>query len=128
MDSKKAALAIVFTWFAIGGVAHLIVPDFFLKIVPPSLPFRLEAVYLSGFFELLGALALLCARLRRAAGLGLCALTITVTPANIYMWAHPELFPAIPHWVLTLRLLLQVLLLATIWWATQPQGKRVGRG
>lgn len=120
MSIKKAALAFVFLWFAIGGVAHFAAPAFFLKIVPPSLPYRMEAVYVSGFFELLGALGLLLPRLRRAAGVGLMALTVVVTPANVYMWANPALFPAVPQVLLALRLVLQVALLAAIWWATQP--------
>ena len=120
MTTKKVMLALVFVWFSIGGVAHFVAPAFFLKIVPPGLPYRLEAVYVSGFFELLGAAALLVAALRRLAGIGLIALTLAVTPANVYMWAHPGLFPAIPESLLALRLVLQLLLLAAIWWSTRP--------
>lgn len=125
MWGRKSVLALVFLWFAIGGVGHFAAPDFFVKIVPPNLPYRLEAVYVSGFFELLGAAGLLVASLRRAAGIGLIALTLAVTPANVYMWANPELFPAIPQTLLALRLLLQLALLAAIWWSTQrPAGRR----
>lgn len=126
MASKKAALALVFLWFSIGGIGHFLAPEFFLKIIPPGLPFRLEAVYVSGFFELLGAAGLLVATWRRQAGLGLIALTVAVTPANVYMWANPALFPAIPEVLLALRLVLQVLLLATIWWATQRPAVAAG--
>ncbi len=120
MNYKRVALAVIFIWFMAGGIGHFIAPEFFLKIVPPTLPFRLQAVYISGFFELLGALALLSARYRRAAGIGLCLLTVAVTPANIYMWANSHLFPSVPEIILSLRLVLQLVLLATIWWATQP--------
>ena len=95
--------------------------DFFAKIIPPDLPFRIPAVYISGFFELMGAWGLLHPALRRTAGIGLFVLTIAVTPANVYMWLHPQLFPRIPPIVLMLRLGLQVILLATIWWATRPE-------
>ena len=124
MSYKKIALFIIFIWFAVGGVGHFVVPGFFLQIVPPNLPLRVAAVYISGFFELIGALGLLHLKLRRVAGMGLFALTIAVTPANIYMALHPELFPAIPQSVLILRLLLQIILLATIWWATIPPIRR----
>ena len=117
---KKLALSAVFLWFAIGGVAHFVVPDFFLKIIPPSLPLRLQAVYVSGFLELMGALALLRMAYRRAAGIGLICLTIAVTPANVYMWLYPELFPSVPEVLLWMRLVLQVLLLWLIGWATGP--------
>ena len=117
---KKFALSAVFLWFAIGGVAHFVVPDFFLKIIPPSLPLRLQAVYVSGFFELMGALALLRTAYRRTAGISLICLTIAVTPANVYMWLYPELFPSVPEVLLWMRLVLQVLLLWLIGWATGP--------
>ncbi|MQR00824.1 hypothetical protein GEV47_09025 [Glaciimonas sp. GS1] len=115
---KKAGLAIIFFWFLIGGIGHFLAPDFFLKIVPPDLPFRIQAVYISGFFELLGAIGLCHNKTRRMAGIGLFVLTIAVTPANVYMWTHPQLFPTIPEILLGLRLILQLALLATIWWAT----------
>jgi len=124
MSWKKLGLYFVFLWFAIGGAAHFVVTDFFLKIIPPELPLRLEAVYISGVFELLGAAGLLHPKLRRAAGLGLFLLIIVVTPANIYMWRHPELFPAVPESLLALRLLLQVGLLALVWWSTKPESKQ----
>jgi uncharacterized membrane protein len=119
MTAKKWVLVLVFAWFSIGGAGHFLAPAFFMKIVPPGLPYRLEAVYISGLFELLGAAALLVPALRRMAGIGLIALTVAVTPANVYMWANPGLFPAIPEILLGLRLVLQALLLAAIWWVTQ---------
>ena len=121
MHAKRLVFFIVVAWFTIGGAAHFLAPQFFLKIVPPDLPFRSAAVYISGFFELLGAAAMLVSPLRRMAGYGLIALTLAVTPANVYMWTHSELFPGIPEPVLALRLVLQVFLLAAIWWSTQPQ-------
>lgn len=121
---KRGALAFVFLWFAIGGVAHFVTPDFFLKIVPPNLPLRMEAVYVSGFFELVGAAALLHRVLRRAAGIGLFLLVIVVTPANVYMWQHADLFPTIPEILLALRLVLQMILLALIWWSTQAESEK----
>lgn len=115
---RRLALSFIFLWFFAGGIAHFAVPDFFLKIVPPGLPYRLEAVYVSGFFEVAGAAGLLFARFRRAAGIGLILLTIAVTPANVYMWTHADLFPRIPESLLALRLALQVGLVACIAWAT----------
>jgi uncharacterized membrane protein len=120
MRLKAIALGFVFIWFFIGGIAHFAATEYFLKIVPPSLPFRLAAVYLSGFFELIGAFALLHPGLRRKAGIGLCLLTLAVTPANIYMWQNPHLFPGVPAQLLSLRLLIQVVLLVCIWGASKP--------
>lgn len=68
-------------------------------------------MYISGVFELLGALGLLFAVARQWAGYGLFALTLAVSPANIYIWLHPELFSDMPEPLLTIRLVVQVFLL-----------------
>ena len=112
---RKMGLAVVFFWFFVGGIGHFIAPDFFIKIVPPGLPLRMPAVYISGFFELLGAAGLLHPKTRRVAGFGLLLLTVAVTPANVYMWRHPSLFVSVPPVLLSLRLVLQLALLALIW-------------
>jgi uncharacterized membrane protein len=60
---------------------------------------------------------LLLTATRRVAGIGLFALTIAVTPANVYMLQRADLFH-VPLWLLVARLPLQVALLALIYWAT----------
>jgi uncharacterized membrane protein len=72
----------------------------------------------SGVFELLGAAGLLIRATRKAAGVGLFALIIAVTPANIYMLEHAELFD-VPYWLLVLRLPFQLALLALVVWSTR---------
>ncbi|WP_456269557.1 DoxX family protein [Kushneria sp. AK178] len=124
---QRLGLAIVFSWFFLGGIAHFVWPAAFASIIPPALPFKMPAVFMTGAFELLGALGLLLPRYRRAAGLGLVALTVCVTPANVYMWWHAERFPHVPEIALLLRLPLQVLLILCILWSTQPVGTRCHR-
>ncbi len=118
---KKAGLAFVFLWFFGGGIGHFVFADFFANIVPPYVPNPMAMVYVSGVFEILGALGLLVAATRRWAGWGLILLTLAVTPANVHMWLHPQQFPEMPYWALSLRLVIQVLLLICIWWSTRPE-------
>lgn len=120
---KKITLGIVFIWFFAGGIGHFVNSDFFVNIMPPYLPYHLEIVYISGVFEIAGALGILFFATRQWAGNGLFLLTIAVTPANIHMWMHPELFPEVPPAFLTVRLLVQVVLLMGIWWSTRPTGQ-----
>lgn len=94
-----------------------------MSIVPPYIPWPRAAVLVSGGFELLGAVGLLYQRTRRAAGMGLFALTIAVTPAHVYMLQRPELF-GVPYWALILRLPLQALLLALIAWSAIVRSAR----
>ena len=114
---RLVGLAIVFTWFLVGGIAHFAATAAEMRIVPPYIPWPRATVLVSGVFELLGAAGLLFSPLRRAAGVCLFVLTIAVTPAHIYMLQRPDLFN-VPYWALVLRLPLQVALLALIAWST----------
>ena len=116
---KRLGRAFVFLWFLIGGIAHFAATETEVRLVPPYIPWPLAAVWVSGAFELLGAVGLLFLRTRRAAGIGLFVLTICVTPVHIDMLQRPDLF-AVPYWALVLRLPLQVALLALIAWSTAP--------
>lgn len=116
---KYIGLTVVFLWFFLGGITHFASPDFFVRIVPPYVPYPLAAVYVSGVLEVIGAVAIWIPKWRALAGIGLFVLTLCVTPANVHMWLNPELFPNISETALGLRLFIQVLLLACIWWATR---------
>src|ERR1700760_3835672 len=121
---KRIGLTLVFLWFLIGGVAHFSLTDVEMRIVPPYIPWPRAAVLISGVFELLGAIGILIPRTRRAAGIGLFLLTIAVTPANVYMLQHAELFN-VPRWALIVRLPFQIVLLALILWSTWKPPERV---
>ena len=123
---KYLGLALVFLYFFGGGVSHFTATAMFERIVPPYIPLPREVVYLTGVLELLGAIAICLPQWRRTAGLGLMALTVCVTPANVYMWMNPGLFPTMSPTLLFWRLPLQVLLLALIWWSTQAAGAATG--
>ncbi|RYG88169.1 hypothetical protein EON77_01005 [bacterium] len=111
----------MFLWFFVGGIAHFVATDLEMRIVPPFIPWPRATVLVSGVLELLGAAGLLFPRTRRIAGLGLIALTIAVTPANVYMLQQHAQFDAVPVWALVLRLPLQLVLLWLIWWSTRRE-------
>ena len=110
-------LSFFFIYF---GVDHFINPDFYLSIMPPSFPMHLEAVYISGLFEILGGIGVLLSKTRKLAGWGLFALLIAVYPANIYMALTPEAFPDIPLSALYFRLVLQFLFFYWAYSVTRP--------
>jgi uncharacterized membrane protein len=114
-------LLVVFLWFFCGGIGHFVVPEFFLSITPPYVPWPLAVVYVSGVLEILGATGILFPQVRQLAGNCLILLTLAVTPANIHMSLNPELYPFVTDWQLNLRLVVQVLLLVCIWWSTRDR-------
>lgn len=111
------ALAIIFV-----GVTHFVIPEPYVKIMPPQLPYPLELVYISGFFEILGGIGLLVPPVSQPAAWGLIALFIAVFPANINMAVNHIKLENIPDepWVHAIRLPFQAVLIAWAWWYTKP--------
>lgn len=116
-NARFVTLGFVFLWFFVGGIAHFAFTETEMRIVPPWMPWPRETVLVSGAFELLGAVGLLWRRTRVAAGWGLLALTLAVTPANVYMLQQADAFPGIPYGLLVARLPLQFALLMAIAWS-----------
>lgn len=106
--------------FMIGaGTMHFVNPEFFLKIVPPYLPFHKGLVLVSGVCEILLGVLLLIPRCSHLAAWGIMALLIAVFPANIYLFQNQDLMPASPL-VHFLRLPLQGVFILWAYWHTRP--------
>lgn len=101
------------------GIDHFVNPDFYRNIMPAYLPMHTEAIYISGFFEILGGVAILFPKLRSMAGWGLVLLLIVVFPVNIHMAVNPNLFSDIPLSFLYIRLVLQFIIIYWTYFATQ---------
>lgn len=119
---RRVCLGITLFWFVVGGLAHFVATDFFVRITPPWVPEPRAVVLWSGVLELLLAAALLRPRWRPLAGWALIGVIFAVSFANIHMWQHPELFPEAPRLVYTARLLLQLGLVWCVWFGTRVPG------
>ena len=67
------------------GIDHFRRPEWYVKIVPPFLPCKLELVLISGVAEGMLGFMLLFPKMRFIAGNGLILLLFLVYPANIYL-------------------------------------------
>ena len=87
MKSKIKTLSIIImSLFYIGvGTNHIINPNWFVRIIPPILPFKVAIVYISGIFEIILGSLLIFPKTRYIAGWGLIILLLAVYPANIYV-------------------------------------------
>ncbi len=112
-------------FFVLAGLNHFVNPAFYLRIMPPYLPWHTFLVYLSGFFEIALGLMVVIPKLTRIAAWGLIALLIAVFPANVHMAMNPNLYPDINPIILWLRLPLQAVLVAWAYWYTRPRIQQV---
>jgi len=130
----RVGLAAMFLLAAVGRLAS---PETLLPMIPASWPLRYEALYVSGLFEVLGAIGLLVPGLRRPAGLGLALLLVLVFPANVYVALNNlqiEGYPGSPFYQWA-RLPIQAVLIWLSLWTSQtahqaeplPQHEAVAR-
>jgi uncharacterized membrane protein len=124
---KEILKYLLAVFFVLAGLNHFIDPGFYLRIMPPYLPWHLVLVYLSGVFEIVLGIMLLIRKLKRIGAWGLIALLIAVYPANIHMALNHELFPEYRAFVLWLRLPLQLVFVAWCYWYTTPSLRNAAR-
>lgn len=104
--------------FVLAGYNHFRDPGFYLKIMPPFIPWHKAMVAISGVAEILGGLGILLPQTRYWAGWGLMALLVAVFPANIYS-ALEGINPVnskAPGWILWVRLPFQAVFMLWVWW------------
>ena len=119
MQTLKVVLKYVLViFFVLAGLNHFLHTDFYVRIMPPYLPWHRFLVYVSGVFEIALGAAVAIPGLTRPAAWGLIALLIAVFPANIHMALHPDLIPEFNPAMLWLRLPLQFVLVERAYWYT----------
>ena len=87
MKSKIKTLSIILMtlFYIMAGTNHFINPDWYVRIVPPILPFKTAIVYISGILEIILGTLLIFPKRRFIASWGLILLLVAVYPANIYV-------------------------------------------
>jgi uncharacterized membrane protein len=105
--------------FLTAGTLHWLRPEFFVKVMPPYLPWHLQLVYISGVFEIVLGVMLLIPKCQVLAAWGLIAYLIAVFPANINMALNASDYPQFPAALIWLRLPLQGVLIVWAYWFTR---------
>lgn len=130
--SERQQQRVLGTLFILAGLNHFVVPRAYraialrasFAIMPGYLPAHAELVAASGVAEVALGLLAFVPRARWLTRWGLIALLLAVFPANLHMAFHAERYVPIPPVLLWLRLPLQGVLMAWIWWVTAPDSAR----
>jgi uncharacterized membrane protein len=115
--ATRYGLAVMFLFTASAHFTRM--KEELIQIIPESLPYPRQLVFLTGICEVLGAIGLLMPSVQRLAGMGLILLLIAMFPANVNA-ARKQLTlggrPVTPLW---LRLPMQLLFIGLLWWSSQ---------
>ena len=106
-------------FFGLAGVAHLVVTDSMVRIVPGWVPWPRSVVIVTGLCELAGAVGLATWRWRKAAGWAFAAYAVCVFPANVKHAIH-DLGEGVGlgPWYHVPRMLLQPLIVLWALWGS----------
>lgn len=81
--SRRARVGLTL-FFIFTGLGHFIRTQQMAAMLPLSVPYRTELVYLTGVLELLGAIGVWIPKLTRLTGFLLILMLVALLPANIY--------------------------------------------
>jgi uncharacterized membrane protein len=123
MTAPNWSLYAMAAMYGFAGASHFARPEFFLRMIPPMIPYPRIINAIAGACEIALAIALLPETTRRWAAWGLIALLIAVFPANVYHFTTAGAGMGHPKWALALRLPLQGVLIYWAWTvARAPSG------
>ena len=118
-DLKFLTILIMSCFYMNVGVKHFVEPEWFLQIMPPNFPHHYQAVYWSGFFELLFGFLLINPYTRFIAGWGIIFVMITVFPANLYLAVNDGAVMGISKELAWGRLPFQYIFIGLAYWHAQ---------
>jgi uncharacterized membrane protein len=98
--------------YATTALAHFRLEFYFLKVMPPWVPWPRWTNRAAGVIEFFLALGLLRTYTRRGALVGILLLLVIVFPVHLHMLRDKEASLGWPRWVLWIRLPLQGALMA----------------
>jgi uncharacterized membrane protein len=104
--------------FAFTGIGHFIKNRAMCQMLPAWVPARVALIYITGVFELAGAVAVLIPSLSRRTGIVLCVFLILILPSNVYAAIRRVEFgghAAGPIYLL-IRIPLQLFLIGWVYW------------
>src|SRR5688572_10071016 len=119
LDTMTTTIATIARWalaivMVIAGVMHFVKPRFYLRIMPPYVPFHRACVMWSGVAEIALGVALIVEVTRPWSAYALIALFVAVFPANVHMALHANEL-RVPAWIAWGRLPFQAVFIAWAW-------------
>ena len=65
------------------GIAHFVITDLMVEMIPELIPFKKETVYLTGILEIIASIGLLTQKFARMTSIMLILFFLAIFPANI---------------------------------------------
>lgn len=127
--AKRARVGLTL-FFIFTSIGHFARTEAMAEMLPGAVPYRVELVYLTGVFELLGAIGVWIPRLTKLVGVLLIVMLVGLLPANIYSALNRVEFGGhgAGPWYLLVRVPFQLFAIWWTWFATEQNWFRGASG
>jgi len=117
---QTLGLCFVIAVFLIGGIAHFVYIDLFIRVVPSYIRYPKDVVLFTGVCELVGVMGLLFKPLRQLAGWAFALYLVCVMPVHIDMLVHADRWKNLGLVFLWVRPFFQPVLIIIVILSTRP--------
>jgi uncharacterized membrane protein len=121
-EAGRLALVVMFLFTGFSHFSGL--KHDFVAMIPDPLPNDLWVIYLTGVFEIAGAVGLLIPRTRRLAGVCLALLLVAMFPANVNAVTNGIALGGNAPTPLWVRAPMQLLYVGLVWWTSIKEGPK----
>ncbi len=115
MSKKNIWLLIMCIVYVSAGINHFVNPGFYIKIMPPYLPYHPELIYISGVFEIVLGIGIIPLKTRKISSLLIIAMLIVFLLPHIQMLIDTWHTGSLLFWIAVFRLPLQYVLIRWSW-------------
>lgn len=123
MTLKKIALYLLIALYVLAGINHFWHPGFYLRLIPPYLPFPHFINYAAGVVEFVLGLLVAFPKTRRMGAIGIIVLLCVFIPSHVYSLqiACPCSAGCPMQWIAWIRFfIIHPALIAWAWWVRKP--------
>jgi uncharacterized membrane protein len=109
----------LFMVFFSQGLGHFLETDFYLKMMPPYIPYPVPVVLFTGFCEALMAIFVLIPETKKYAARAMVVFLLAYLPALFYMLTNTHLFPEIARQLLIISFPVHIMLIVMCWYLSE---------
>ncbi len=107
---------VLFIIFTSSGIGHFVAKEFYLKLVPPYIPFAEVVVTVTGILVILMGIGIITPGLKKFTAKTMVAFTLCTMPSIIYLISHTSLFPEISVQILVMSVPTQLSIFISSYW------------
>lgn len=107
---------VLFIIFMSSGIGHFVAKDFYLRLVPPYVPFPEAVILVTGALVLLMGIGIVTPGVKKVTAKCMALFALCTMPSIIYLVSNPTLFPEISVHLIVMSIPSQLAIFVSSYW------------